>query len=145
MKTNKYQRKQQLTQSRNDAMQKYNRSEILQRYQLEKNNGKGKQVISQDNTIISTLAMYVDKPFKEMTSDDLLMYFKKIENGDILNHHGKQYSPYTREQHKVQVCKFFKFLYNWESWMPKREERRQRIFQLQKLGKMPSKHATILN
>ena len=26
-----------------------------------------------------------------------------------------------------------------------REERRQRIFQLQKLGKMPSKHATILN
>ena len=146
MKTTKYERKQQLTQLRKASLQKYNRGEILNKYQLEKNNGKGKHIITQDNTIISTLAMHVDKPFNEMTSDDLLMYFKKMGNGNILNYHGKVYSPYTIEQHKVQVCKFFKFLYNWESWMPKPEAIRHininlnRAHKIKDLSQIPDSH-----
>jgi integrase/recombinase XerD len=134
MKPTKYERKQQLTQLRKDSLKKYHRDEILQKYQLEKNNGKGKHIITQDNTIISTLAMHVDKPFKEM------------ENGNILNYHGKPYSPYTIEQHKVQVCKFFKFLYNWESWMPKPEAIRHininlnRAHKIKDLSQMPDLH-----
>ena len=42
MKPTKYERKQQLTQLRKDSLKKYHRDEILQKYQLKKNNGKGK-------------------------------------------------------------------------------------------------------
>ena len=118
MKINSYQEKQRFTRQRKDSLKKYGRDKVLEQYQTEMNNGKGDYLKRQDYTIISNMTMNIDKPFKEITSNDLLDYFNKMENGIILNYHGKPYSTYSREQHKVQICKFFKWLYKWESWQP---------------------------
>ncbi|MCJ7571555.1 MAG: tyrosine-type recombinase/integrase [Candidatus Thermoplasmatota archaeon] len=144
MKTNIYKEKQRFTQQRKDSLKKYGRDKVLEQYQTEINNGKGNYLKRQDYTIISNMTMNIDKPFKEITSNDLLDYFSKMENGVILNYHRKRYSPYTIEQHKVQICKFFKWLCQWESWQPLPEVIRKininlsRAYKFKDLSEIPS-------
>ncbi len=103
-----------LLKKRYQTLKKYARDKVIERYQLEINNGRSKHTKTGDKNILTNLAMYIDKPFEEITSDDLLNYFEKMSNGDIKNYHGKPYSPYTIEQHKQQCKKFFQYLYNWD-------------------------------
>ncbi len=91
-----------------------NNDKILEKYLRESNQTNKKSSIKCDYQIIKKLLQHIKKPFKQITSDDILEYFQKIQNGTIKTRLGKPYNSYTTEQHKTQVRKFFKYLYNWE-------------------------------
>lgn len=89
-------------------------NEILKQYQREVNMGKSQGVKIMDNQVITKFIRNINKTFKQVTLDDVMDYFEKMYNGEIKTFRNKKYNPYTIEQHKSQLKKFFKWLYDWE-------------------------------
>jgi len=73
---------------------------LFQRYHDESNSGLSAATVKLDTCILRRFENYIQKPMMDVTKDDIVNYFKFLK-----------LSPYTIEQHKCQVKKFFKWLY----------------------------------
>lgn len=73
------------------------------------NSGNDMSILTRKNyiTVLKQLAGSIRKPFEKMTKEDLGIFLDKVN---------KAYHPTTAQQKKIQIKKFFKFVYNTEEF-----------------------------
>lgn len=96
--------------------------EAIRRFDME-NNGNDYSVMTRKNyvTVLRDLAKTIRKPFEKMTKEDLGKFLDKIN---------RTYSPTTAQQKKIQMKRFFKFVYGTDTfpevvrWISTRKSKR---------------------
>ena len=66
-------------------------NKILDKYLRESNQVNKISSTKCDYLIIKKLTQHIQKPFKQMNSDDILGYFQKMQNGIIKTKRGRPY------------------------------------------------------
>jgi site-specific recombinase XerD len=83
------------------------KEKVIKKYQQEINHCYSKHVKLMDANILKVFNKNVTKDYSDITKDDIVEFFDKLINGEILTSHNKPYSPYTIEFFKSQLKKFF--------------------------------------
>jgi site-specific recombinase XerD len=85
------------------------KDKIVSAYQKEVNHCYSKHTKLLDGNILKVFNKNVTKDYNQITREDMVEFFNKLINGEILNSHNKPYSAYSIEFFKSQLKKFFKW------------------------------------
>ncbi len=107
--------------------------EIINNYIEEKTiNDISQHTIIQDKMVLHTFCGYVQKPFKEITKQDIIKFFNAMKHGEIQGKRGV-YNSSTIEIFKIKLKSFFK-------WFTSEDEPKQTSMLKYNLNKIQKKN-----